>query len=110
MPMSIEEQDAVAGRLVREYAGLGKELAALLAEVDRFAEAFKILLRYLNSRTREIGGARFGTPTTAIDDIPTADTLRDICTQVASIVERRKVIHASLKALGLEPKDPPVPV
>jgi hypothetical protein len=106
--MSADEEDVIAGKLAREYAGLGKELLALLAKTDAYGDGYRKIASYLHSHnSQQGGGLRFGTKSDVLERIPNYERVVESCTRVLEIIERRKVVHASLKTMGLEPKEPP---
>jgi hypothetical protein len=101
--MSTEEQDAIVGRLVREYSEAKKAIAVLLAEADKWGRAYHAAGSYLCSTNENDGGLRFGTLATRTEGIPDLDKVQKLCVETLMTIERKKELFALLKQMGHEP-------
>lgn len=106
--MSSDEQDLIAGRLVREYSDLKRQLVSALTKADQDADAYSKIASYIRSKNRSSGGLRYGSPLPfPFDKLPDTEDVRKTCEEVLRIVERRREVFGSLRDMGHEPKDPP---
>ncbi len=105
--VSDEQQDAVIGRTVKEYAECRKKLAALQQEAARLTDSTKNISQILHHIATIESPAQ---PFTVIlrqqlGGFPTTETLITLANSVDVELQRKRQFHHQLKEMGFEPKD-----
>jgi len=106
--MSEEQEYAVAGRTLKEYADCKRTLAALQLEAGRFGKALGQVGNALaTSSTLNTPGfvAVTFVMNEYIPSFPTAETLLSITQGIKIELDRKHALSAQLKNMGYEPKE-----
>lgn len=106
--MSIEEQDAAIGRLLREYQEAGREMEAVVSVVRRAGDSLFALGKHLMDNT---ASGMLASEETAgyFAAVPDLEEVRASVERARELVRRRKEIFASLSRSGMPPREDPIP-
>jgi hypothetical protein len=103
--VSEEEQLLAVGRVTSEYANTRKKLAALFADVDRYAGALQRVLWYIKPQDYSNTSLKDGSKPPDFGDYPSADQLRSLIDDTLATFSRKMHLQKQLKEFGVEPKD-----
>ena len=105
--MTHEQVDALAGKLVFEYASLGKEIGVLDAEAKRLGRSFGTAAQALDSHPENLifdkqsHDARFNGPIVKVEDLDGQHILK-LTNEIREKMARRQDIGTQLKNMGLD--------
>ena len=103
--MSQDEQDMVAGRVMREHGEAEKKLVLLKAEAHKVGEFFIQLGTQFKTSPQLIRLVKDGEPLTPgvqPSKIPSVDTLQKLVDDIRTTTVLERTLHEQAKQLGME--------
>lgn len=104
--MSTEQQDAVLGRIIREYGECKKTLVVLYSEAERMGNYLTAIGHALR-KNHSLEAGTFGDQLGIVDlgQLPTQVRVQQLVDQISELELTKRQLSGRLRDAGYEPKD-----
>jgi hypothetical protein len=104
--VSEEDQSAIIGKTVTEYAAIRKQLTALLSEAARMGEQFRRWAHYLHPNVEYTNtDLRSEGESPELSRLPTREEVKTIVSETLAAIQAKRVLRSRLVEYGVDLKD-----